>query len=193
MDIKIFNRITDRLIENGTINTEDKDIYECGLKHIAAMFLNVSTTFIIGFIFGMVWQSFLFMVSYIPLRSYAGGYHARTPLKCYIFSVILTVCVLLGIKYIPYNNILIMIIIIIASVIIIIFAPFGDENKPLDEIEIKVFKKRTRIILLIEIILVCFFMILNITWFVMCVTISISIASFMVLLAVFLEKFNNKN
>lgn len=190
MTLKIFEKITARLIESGTISAEDKDIYEYGLKHIATMFLNISTTLVIGFIFGMIWQSGLFMVSYIPLRSYAGGYHARTPLKCYIFSVILTICVLLIIKYIPYNNISLLILLIISGVFIFIFAPVGDENKPLDELETKVFKKRTRIILFIESALIGLFMFLGLTWIMICMTVSIIIVSFMVAISTVKNKIN---
>ena len=180
MKSKAFEKITNRLIESGAISAEDKDIYEYGLKHICDMFLNIMTTLVIGFIFGMIWQSIIFMVSYIPLRSYAGGYHARTQLRCYIFSVVLTVCVLLSIKYIPYSNILFISLTIISGIVIFIFAPIGDENKPLDENETKVFKKRTRIILFIEIVLIGLFTYLNTTWITICIVISVIIAGIMV-------------
>jgi accessory gene regulator B len=182
MNIKVFENITNRLIENGTINAEDKEIYEYGLKHIAALFINIITTLIIGFIFGMVWQTILFMVSYIPLRSYAGGYHARTPLRCYILSIILTICVLLSIKYIPYNNMLLLIITFISGILIFMFAPVDTENKPLDDIETRVFKKRTRIILFLEVGLILFFMILNLSLIGTCFVFSLSYASFMIIL-----------
>ena len=188
MDIKIVDKITDSLVKSGTIHAEDKDIYEYGLRHIASMFLNISTTLIIGFIFGMIWQSILFMVAYIPLRSYAGGYHARTPLKCYIFSVILTVCVLLSIKYMPYNDILFLVITFISGAIIFIFAPMGDENKPLDEIETKVFRKRTRIILFVEIGLICLLMILNLNFIAVCLNIAVFYASIMIFISILIKK-----
>lgn len=188
MTINIFDKIATGLVANGTINAEDKEIYEYGLKNIATTFLNIITTLVIGFIFGMIWQSILFMVSYIPLRSYAGGYHARTSMRCYIFSVILTVCVLASIKYIIYSNMLILILTFIFGTMIFIFAPIGDENKPLDEIEIKIFKKRTRIILFTEIALIGLFILLNLPWIAICMVVSMIAASLMVVISIVKNK-----
>ena len=42
---------------------------------------------------------------------------------------------------------------IISVIICLLFAPVEDHHKPLDDMEIKVFKKRTFIVLVIEIIL----------------------------------------
>lgn len=54
----------------------------------------------IGFTFGMVWQSVLFTAAYMTLRVYAGGYHAPTQLRCYILSFIMVVTALLLIDWI---------------------------------------------------------------------------------------------
>ena len=182
MDDKISDKIATGLVESGTINAEDKEIYKFGLKYIANIFLNVATTLIIGFIFGMVWQSILFMVSYIPLRSYAGGYHARTPLRCYVFSIILTACVLMGMKYLPYNNILLWVMAFVSGTLIFIFAPVGDENKPLDEMEMKVFKRRARIILFVEMGLICLLMVLNLAFIAVCLVVSVSFVGLLTVL-----------
>lgn len=189
MDVKrfkIFDKIAAKLVENGIITAEDKEIYEYGLRSAATTVLNIATTILIGFIFNMIWQSILFMALYIPLRSYAGGAHARTPLKCYIFSVILTVCVLLSVRYIPYNNdsLLLLTATFISGTIIFIFAPIGDENKPLDETEIKVFKKRTRIILFAEIGLTVLLVILNLNFVAVCCVVSLMCVSLVLLLPV---------
>jgi len=187
---KITNNIVTRLVKNGEITAEDKEIYEYGLRHIANMFINVATTVLIGCIFNMIWHSLIFMISYIPLRSNAGGYHAKTPFRCYIFSVIMTVCFLLNVKYFPQNHILILILILISGITIFILAPIGDENKPLDGIEIKVFKKRTRIILFIEIVLIGLFSLLTLTWIAICIITSMTIASFMVIIGFLIIKIN---
>lgn len=189
VDDKISDKIAAGLVASGTINAEDREIYKFGLKYIANIFLNAATTLIIGFIFGMVWQSVLFMVSYIPLRSYAGGYHARTPLRCYIFSVIFTACVLLGIKYIPYDSILLLTMTFVSGAMIFVFAPVGDENKPLDATETMVFKKRARIVLSAEIGLICLFLFLNLAFIAVCLVVSVSFAGLMVVLG----KQKNKN
>src|SRR5690606_35879503 len=151
MATKFSHKIVDWLIANGTIKAEDREIYLYGLQQGLIMILNIITTIIIGFCLSMVWQSIVFMVAYIPLRSFAGGYHARTQLKCYILSIVLTLAVLMMIKFFPATNVSIMILTGIASGIIAWLSPMEDSNKPLDEIEVKVYGKKTRVILIVEI------------------------------------------
>ncbi|WP_303864846.1 accessory gene regulator B family protein [Alkalibaculum bacchi] len=74
----VFDRITDWFIRNEVIPLEDKELYTYGLKQGSLMVLNIGTIIIIGIILKMIWQSILLMFVYIPLRTYAGGYHART-------------------------------------------------------------------------------------------------------------------
>ena len=49
--------------------------------------LNLISTIVIGVIVGKVFESIAFLVFYIPLRSYVGGYHASTPRSCYFISI----------------------------------------------------------------------------------------------------------
>ena len=42
-----------------------------------------------------------FILAYIPIRSYAGGYHASTQLRCYILSNAVVVAVLIAIRLVP--------------------------------------------------------------------------------------------
>ena len=124
--------------------------------------LNVLTTIFIGLIFNKMFEVILFMVTYIPIRVYAGGYHARTKLRCYIFSVLMLISVCYILKlYLLKSYLSIGILAIISSGIILYLAPIEDKNKTLDEIEIKVYKKRTIRNLVIILIVLCTTLIFN--------------------------------
>lgn len=86
------------------------------------------------------------MAAYIPLRMLAGGYHAKTPLRCYNFSVIMLIVVSIGIKYISITDWGYYILLATTALIVIVFSPVEDKNKPLDETESKAYKRRTVII-----------------------------------------------
>lgn len=150
MQGKIIQRVTDELVSNKIIDSEDCELYTYGLQQGALILLNILTILIVGKIFGMLWESVVFMVTYIPLRTYAGGYHARTQLKCYISSVVLIVTVLFGIRFIPWTNFICITIAIISGLIIYILSPVEDSNKPLDVAEVKVYGKKARMILALE-------------------------------------------
>ncbi|MDW5300056.1 MAG: accessory gene regulator B family protein [Sedimentibacter sp.] len=147
MQVKIIQRVTDELVSNKIIYPEDREIYTYGLQQGALMLLNILTILFVGRMFGMLWQGVVFMVTYIPLRTYAGGYHARTQLGCYISSIVLIVAMLLVIKFIPWTTFIIIMISIISGLVIYILSPVEDSNKPLDSAEVKVYGKKARMIL----------------------------------------------
>ena len=95
----------ERLIRNGIIKESERELYYFGVNGLCLFLVNIATSVIIGILFGMLWQSLLFSAAYIPLRSYAGGYHAKTPGMCYILSTILIACVLM--VWFTYDNVLV--------------------------------------------------------------------------------------
>ena len=143
---RLSRRITDQLEENCTISHEDRELYEFGLRQGFTSMLNILTAAAVGAVFGCTLKALLFMGLYIPLRSFAGGHHARTPMICYIQSVVMLVAVCLYIKFVPcgwweY------IVIAAAAAVIYLLAPVETENKPLDENERRVYRKKALIIL----------------------------------------------
>lgn len=146
-------KITDRLCSQDIIEGADKELYEYGFNMLLTVSLNIISTIIIGLLFGMVFESIAFLVAYIPLRSYAGGYHARTPLRCYIISLLLIVLILLTLRLIRESVLALFVLSTIGTIICVTMSPVEDVNKPLDEAEIKVYRKKAMIILAAEIII----------------------------------------
>ena len=142
----MFVRLSKRIVRHCCKGegSDENELYIFGVNQFLNMLLNILTALFIGILFGETLQIVLFMLAYIPLRSYAGGWHSRTPLRCYIFSVIMLIAVsvsmknLSGAEWIYY---------------FILAAPVEDRNKPLDEIEHKVYKRRTVIITASELII----------------------------------------
>lgn len=178
----LSSNIAEQLIENGTIDPESKEIYSYGVEQALVMLMNIITTLIIGFCFDMIWQSIIFMIIYLPLRSFAGGYHASTVLRCYMLGIILTITYLIINKFIPDTDFVISIITVIASMIIFIFAPVETSNKPLDHTELSVYKKKTRIILLSDICIITILLAFDLHSIALCIGVALSVLSFMVIL-----------
>lgn len=146
-----IEKYTDKLIAKEIIKSEDKDLYTYGFQQGLIILANILTTILIGFIFGMIWQSVVFMMAYIPLRSFAGGFHAKTPIRCYLYSIVLTSAVLSAVKFIPWSDFMVIGLALVAGIIIFLLAPVADSNKPLDQNEVVVYKKRSRLILVLEV------------------------------------------
>ena len=178
MFAKTAEAIALRLRESNTIDDEHYEICRYGLQQGFSIILNVISTIAIGAMLGMLWQALLFTLLYAPLRSNAGGYHAKTANRCYVYSILMMIAVLLAIKHIAIPRFICIITLFISCGIIIVLAPVEDSNKPLDSIERTMYKKRTYMITAIEIVLLLvafFFDAPQITYCILCVFLTMSV------------------
>ena len=150
MFYKLSERITDEFEKQRVIVSEDKEIYRYGVQQGLNLAFNLLTTLVIGAVCGMFWESILFMAAYMPLRSFAGGYHAKTHLRCYLYSIVMITVVLLIIRFLPVGRIIYSCLMLVGGIVIFLLAPVEDKNKPLDDEEQRVYCIRTRVILVLE-------------------------------------------
>lgn len=176
--------IVDKLIEYNTINSDDRDIYKFGINQIFTNLFNFITVILIGLAIDSVKEAVFFFTAFIPLRIFAGGFHSRTPLRCYIYSSIITAAVLLAMRYINIPLLIYCLLYIVSSVIIVCFAPVEDVNKPLDDLEKKVYKNRTVKIWIIESIAFIIFELLKMYTFMKCFLYSIILSAVLIVLGI---------
>ena len=100
---KCSEKIADKLQCNNIIDDERYEICRYGINQLFSTILDFATILLIGFVFNMVLEGIIFTATYIPIRIYAGGYHAKTPQRCWLFSAIMLLIVLCIIKYTPNN------------------------------------------------------------------------------------------
>jgi accessory gene regulator B len=65
------------MAQSEIISVEDNELYEYGLHQSFILLANIFTTILVGWIFNMMIESIIFLLAFVPLRSYAGGYHAK--------------------------------------------------------------------------------------------------------------------
>ena len=109
----IVSKMVAWLLENNSIMQDEAEIYEFGIKQMLNVCLNVITTISIGVIMGQVLQSIVLMISFMMLRTYAGGFHASTPARCYlltIITIIVSLSVINNIKLFQKLSVLILIL-----------------------------------------------------------------------------------
>lgn len=174
--------IADILEQQNKFAPGDKEVYRYGIQQGLNLALNILTTIIIGILCGMVYPSIMFLVCYMPLRSFCGGYHAKTHLRCYIYSVIMITCILLVAKYTAFNIVVFEVLVLISLIIILLLAPVEDENKKLDSVEKRVFRKRAYIIAFLEVLLYHLFLFMHLTN--CCKIISIALFSLSILMII---------
>ena len=151
--LSLFAKKTaDCLVSYGVISELDYDIYNFGLEMGMSILFNILTTVIIGFAFQMPIESIVFLLTFIPLRSYIGGFHASSYTRCYWLSTMVVVVLLMAVRSVSkiYNMPIILGISALCVIVMFLIVPMQDPIRPMEKVEVLVYRNRARIILVIE-------------------------------------------
>lgn len=172
---KLSTHLTEKLLSNGTISDEDKDLYIYGLFMLFSHLMFFIIACIFGLILGCIFESIIFYIAFQFLRRYAGGYHAKTETRCEIMSALSILCCIVIIKCSKmYDiNIVLLSTSLVFAVLIFIFCPLDTPEKPLTDKEHKYFRKISLIILslIIVAIIISFIFKFNIIFAPCCVSV----------------------
>lgn len=191
MFYRLSERIADGFEKQRVITSEDKEIYRYGVQQGLNLLLNLLTTIVIGVVCGMFWESVLFIAAYMPLRSFAGGFHAKTHTRCYLYSILMITAVLLVIKFFPLESFICGFISLLSGLFIFLTAPIENKNKKLDDLEICVYRKRTRIILICELLIQLFVSFSLSDSYSMCISLALLALSGVMLAGIIINKFED--
>ncbi len=187
---RLSEKFTWKLIHTEIISKTDADVYVYGFFQLAMMILNIATTLFLAILFKLLIPCILLNLSYIPLRINAGGHHASSPTKCYINSTIMIAALLAVIKWITIHNTISAIMFVLSGIVIWILAPVEAENNPWDDTEKQIYRRRTRVILLIEAIFFTVSLIFMKDWISETITLGIFTESVLLLIGALIN--NNK-
>lgn len=160
---KLVGKIISKQLEENTISAEDINIYRYGYILVCEVLVNIIVAAIIAGISGEWLLVTLFLVIYIPLRSFCGGWHADKFWKCTIYSNVIIVIMLISKETaINVDNIFLFLgIFIICSICILGLAPVDTVTKPISEDEKNIYIKKIRIIMLIHSVIYIMMMVME--------------------------------
>lgn len=148
----ISNGIADMLWTQGIIQEDDIDKCKHGIDLFISSFLEIISILAIAAFLGNFIETVLLFVFFVPLRIYAGGYHADTKLKCYFISL-----VMYGFSYtlanITPSGMFVLINVIgtlFSLIMVLIMAPIIHINKNVNDIERRNYRKISIEICLVE-------------------------------------------
>lgn len=99
----------------------------------------------------------------LALRGVAGGYHAKSNTSCMLCSCLIIVLCALSWNTIPasaYGKVAIVFLLVSVPAILVL-APVANKNRPLDEIEKRVYRKKSIAITLLEIAVTLLLLLFN--------------------------------
>lgn len=153
---KLLGWITNYLIRESIIKKEDEEIYAYSFRVVFLMAVTIAIIIALSLYLNCLLESLAFLAFLAPLRTYAGGYHADSQWLCFILYIVLNFSAVALSSIIPNEGyMLLMLVALPLSVLIIFFlAPVAAQNKPLDEDEIKNYKKISIYVVLVESLLI---------------------------------------
>ena len=83
---RVANRITNFIIKHGDVDDRYFELYEYGLLIGIEAGICVLVTITEAILLGMIIEWFFFFMTFIPLRSYAGGLHLNRFSSCLLLS-----------------------------------------------------------------------------------------------------------
>ena len=137
--------ITFLLIKNKIVDIEKREIYIYVLEVILLNGGLLITFLIISLLCGEMVNFLAYLIFFLPMRLFSGGYHSDTSERCFIlstimFSALIAVSKLISLLYISNMG---KIIGAVSELVILVLAPLINENNPLNETQ----RRRNRIIL----------------------------------------------
>lgn len=139
---KLSKKLTNALIDQGTVDAGERALYEYGFFLLLSNVFFGALVLISGLLLKIPLSSVFFFAAFRVLREYAGGYHAKTELRCLLFSCAAILGSLFLIKSIQMNNLLWISIIpvVFGTAALALFAPLDTPEKPLTQEEHKRFR-----------------------------------------------------
>ena len=154
MDKWIYNVVMNN-ISKGKIAKNEAEIYEYGYTLMIEKMIIFVICAIIALLLKAVWEVFALCITFIALRIYSGGYHAKSRLGCMILSsLILVLGVYLGRLFSLFFNIQTFIIIeAICGLFLIGLAPVDVAQHKLSSSEQRFCKRVVLVVFTIEALL----------------------------------------
>lgn len=153
---RAVTRLVSAQIRLGTIQESNRKVYEYGYQLMIEAFINVVISLLLGAVLGCFKEVVFFLIVFMPLRSFCGGYHAAKTWQCTVLSNLVVLLVIVVSKVSLLAGIITPVYIlgdIVIGGMIVLFAPVDNENRRLGEKERRRYKMTASVVMSVEALL----------------------------------------
>ena len=122
-------RLADRLIKCGAINADHKEICIYGFQLLISSLFSTSLVLSVGIGLGKFPETAAFLIVYILLRSYSGGYHANSYAVCTIVTLFVYFSVILLATFVNVNISAYLSLFLVGVVLLFLLAPINSHKE----------------------------------------------------------------
>lgn len=121
------------LIKHKMLDIKNRDVYTYGIEVILSNVILIFSFLGISLVANCLIVFIGFLLFFIPIRSFAGGYHAKHSETCFGISVGVYVTAMIIYNQFPnlYKNAIVLCVFIMAIIILLIWSPLKNPNHPL--------------------------------------------------------------
>lgn len=161
---KVAKQLFDTQCRCGMLDEKERNLYEYAYNLLICRVIVYLLIVVLGICLGSLKEIIVFLLAFIPLRQYAGGIHLEKTEKCIVVSGVLVCVVGIYLREVSVPTFATFLLWIVAMGCIFSLSPVGCRNKKLDLIERMVYKKRLRILLWIECLIICLTFMIGYSW-----------------------------
>lgn len=179
-------------MDNHTIEDGDRELYEYAVFNLILKLLPFTIIIPFCMITKTVICGSIIIFVFLSIRSYSGGFHASTPVRCFIASCTIMILLIISAEYMN-NHICLFAGMVFSAISLSYFSPFDSESRRLELKE----KKKYKIICIIMVLFyIAGYMLLTAfkqDKYAVCIALGVLLAAFLQVLAVRSSKKYDKN
>lgn len=151
---KLKNKLVEYFVTNKIIDEERKDILSYGMEIVISSVITIGLCILISVVIRQLALCLIFLLIYCPIRLFAGGYHAKTRVRCSFLFVVICLCNIFVSDFMTKQNSIVNGVKWIAVLIILLFSPIGCIENPIAFEYRKKMKIKTMICLVLDLIVI---------------------------------------
>lgn len=179
------------LLQKCSLDSSRKAIYTYGLELLISTLSSAFSILIFSILFGKLLDGIIFLLVFVGLRLFCGGYHAKTYGRCFLSSNITFLTVLFFTIIVSHTQNFAVIIVstIFANFIILHFSPVHNPRHPLSDKALQKNKRMGRIFLiLIDLAIAAGYFLDSSIWIPSVISLSETAVAVLILIPVFRER-----
>lgn len=152
----VIGKIVNQLEQMQMIQSKDTEICKYGLGIFISSMVEIISILLISVFVGNFFETLLLFVIFVPLRIYAGGYHANTKLRCYFVSLGMYIIFTVILRSLPISLYVITNVVcsLFSCLAVYLMAPVIHHNKTVNMVERKYYRKTSIKICTVETIII---------------------------------------
>lgn len=149
MITKLAKSTTHFFVQKNIIKADDEKVYAYGMELLFSTIMNIFLVMVIAAVSKKIIPILIYMTSFIILRQFIGGYHAKTHIGCMgILAVVLTIFIYVISTYKYFSFVITVTSCITSGILVFRYAPVEHPNNPLSDKDIIILRKKSIISLL---------------------------------------------